>query len=384
MCAHHERVNKRRIDAYKRAAGFVKVASSEQSEQSATPAAADGGAVTPRQALPTSAAVHDVAAFLALVGRDEAARILARLDRPDADRVTAAMAHMGPIGTRDAARVMALFGAHQGTHAVHSGPETAREILVRAFGVEEGERRLYAAVPQARPARFAFLDDVDGNQLRALLHGESVPVLSLLLSLLSRPAAARLVAALRPEQQAEVVRRVATMEPPDPAVVATVEQRLRDRLESLPEAGTAGEAIDGPDRLAEILKHMDLGSSERILTELGGQASDLAEQLRAALHSVDDIDLLTDRHLQRLLEQINDLDMAILLKGLSPQRGDRILANVSSGRRARLVDERRNLGAMRKSDVMRVAEDVVALMQQMVREGTIVMARTDDDLVGGS
>ena len=380
---HHERVSKRRIDAYKRAAGLVKVASRERRQSIDAPAPDDLTRAAPDQAPRDTGSVHDVAAFLSLVGREEAARILTKLDRAEVDRVTAVMARIGPINTRDAARVMARFGARPGAHAVHSGPTTAREILVRAFGVEAGERRLYAALPDARPARFAFLDDLDATQLRVLLSGESTPVLGLLLSLLSRPAAARLVAVLPPEQQAQVLRRVGAMQAIDASVVAKVEIRLRDKLDSLPDSGADDELVDGPDRLAQILKHMDLGSSERILTGFADQPSDLVERLRSLLYSADDIDRLSDRHLQRLLERISDLDLAVFIKGLSPERGERILANVSAGRRLRLIDERRNLGAMRKSDVMRVAEDIVELIQRMARDGSIVMAWSDRDSVGG-
>ena len=179
---------------------------------------------------------------------------------------------------------------------------------------------------------------------------------------------------LRPEQQVQVLQRVGAIQAPDASVVATTERRLRDALESLPDLGADDEVIDGPDRLARILKHMDLGGSERILTAIGDRTSGLVERLRPLLYSADDIDLLSDRHLQHLLEEIDDLDLAVLLKGLSPERGERILANVSSGRRARLIDERRNLGPMRKRDVQRVADDIVELMQRMARDGSIVMS----------
>ena len=355
---HHTRVNARRIDAYQRAA---------RRRVPIDPTAPDR---TP----PVTEAVHDVAAFLSLVGSEEAMRILTKLDRASADRLTAVMAGIGPIGTRDAARVVARFGARSEAHAAPGGPATAREILVRAFGVEAGERRLYAALPEAR---FAFLDDLDAKRLRALLYGESTPVLALLLSVLSRPTAARLVAVLRPEQQAQVLQRMGAMQTPDRSVVVAVERRLRDTLASLPDSGADDEVIDGPDRLAQILKHMDLGGSERILTAIGDQASGLVERLRPLLYSADDIDLLSDRHLQRLLEEIDDLDLAVLVKGLTPERGERILANVSVGRRLRLVDERRNLGPMRKRDVQRVADDIVELMQRMARDGSIVMSAGD-------
>ena len=356
---HHTRVSARRIDAYKRAA---------RRREPIDPTAPDR---TP----PVTGAVHDVAAFLSLVGSEEAMRILTKLDRAAADRLTAVMARRsGPIGTRDAARVVARFGARSRAHAAHSGPATAREILVRAFGVEAGERRLYAALPEAR---FAFLDDLDAKRLRALLYGESTPMLALLLSVLSRTTAARLVAVLRPEQQAQVLQRMGAMQTPDRSVVVAVERRLRDTLASLPDSGADDEVIDGPDRLAQILKHMDLGGSERILTAIEDQASGLVERLRPLLYSTDDIDLLSDRHLQRLLEEIDDLDLAVLVKGLTPERGERILANVSVGRRLRLVDERRTLGPMRKRDVKRVADDIVELMQRMARDGSIVLSAGD-------
>lgn len=377
--------NRKAADAYRKAHGLIKETSPGPTAPPRVPsdarAAGQDSARRPgTQRHPPEASAGDppnderagtVATLLALLGRDEAANILRRMPATEAERVMASMATIGDIPAATARRVLARFGAaaRDATHTTAAGPETARELLVRAFGVEDGERRFYRLMPDERPRRFAFLADADGHQLSFVVRDESAATLAVLVANLPRAVAARLLEALPADSRAQVVRRVATIGEVDGSVIDSIESKLRERLAGLEQG--VGEAIDGEDRLATILRFMDLASGDRILASVRERDPELAVRIEERLATFDDIAAMDDRSLQRVLRHVDDIDLAIVLKGKSAESVARIEANVSQRRRAMIRQEREHLGPMARRDVDRATADFMQLVRELAASGEI-------------
>ena len=86
---------------------------------------------------------------------------------------------------------------------------------------EKAEQILEKVRRDMAPPPFTFLQDIDVHQAIALVREESPPVVALILAHLEPRLAARILAALAPETQREVVRRIAKMGKVDPEVVRT-------------------------------------------------------------------------------------------------------------------------------------------------------------------
>ena len=331
--------------------------------------------------IPTSAPLTAVAQFLTLVGRREAAAVLRRMPRSQADQIVDAMSHVGPISPSDARKVLAQFGARRSevTHEVFGGPDAAREILVRAFGVEEGERRFYQLLPEERPTRFAFLDDADGRQLSMVLRGESTATVAIVASNVSQATAARLLDALPASEKAQVVRRMASIGTIDATVLEAVETNLRRRLESIdrPEE----DAVDGEDRLAQIMRFLDLTTSDEILETLSRNVPDAAENIRRRMTTLEDIFHIDARELQTVLQRVDDVDLAIILKGKPEKIEQRVMANVSERRAEMVRMHRESLGPMRRKDVDRVTGEFMEMVRSMARNGEIVVRHDGEKYV---
>jgi flagellar motor switch protein FliG len=317
--------------------------------------------------------VTDIARYLALIGREEAAAVLRHLPDEEAQQILDTMAHLPPISRRDALRVLGRFHA---AIPVAGGetrvcPEAAREILVRAFGPVEGDRRFYEILPDERPARFAFLAEAEGRQLSMLIRNESTATLAIICANMPKPAAGRLLAALDGEQRTAVIRRIAGIGPVAPEALDAIETNLRRRLESIQRPET--EEIDGEAKLAEILRYMDLTSSDHILHDLGEKDSDLEEHIRAQLNSPEDLLYMTNRDVQKILQRVDDVDIAVLMKGKSSEVVSRIADNLSERRREMVQMHRDTLGPMRRRDVDRVTSDFMNLVREMALAGDVVV-----------
>ncbi len=323
-----------------------------------------------------------VAVFLSLIGREEAAAVLRRLPEEQTARILDVMSSLGTISPSDARRALSAFGAHaeSALHEQVAGPETAREILVRAFGADEGERRFYEILPDERPRRFDYLADADGAQLAMVLRDESPEVITLIVAMMPESAAARLVEALPDEIRVRIVRRLAEVKTVDPDVLAMIEDKLRDKLSGLGADHT--DAVDGAQRLADILRHLDLSSGGRILEQLEQDEPKLGKTVGELLSTFDDILRIPDRDLQRVLQNVDDVDLAVIIKGKKTELVTRILANVSE-RRAGLIElQRESLGPMRRGDVDRITADFLQLVRRMASAGDIVLPKPGETYVG--
>ncbi|MEX2445450.1 MAG: FliG C-terminal domain-containing protein [Alkalispirochaeta sp.] len=325
--------------------------------------------------------LHEVAQFLTLIGREQAAAVLRKMPDEQAQRLVDAMSHVDTIPSAQARKILAKFGARRQEvgHEVAGGPDAAREILIRAYGPEDGERRFYEILPDERPRRFSFLDDADGRQLSVILRNESPATMAIIMANVSQATSARLLQALPAEQKTHVVRRLATIDTVDSSVLDAVEQTLRKRMEAIERP--AEEEIDGEQRLAEILRYLDLSTSDAILEDLTVAVPDSADHIRQQMTSIDDVFHLRDRDLQEVLKRIDDVDLAVVLKGKPPQIEKRIMDQISERRGEMVKMHRESLGPMHRRDVDRVTGEFVELVRSMARAGEVVIQRADEEYI---
>lgn len=392
---HHypmDRSRHRAVSAYNKIQGLLKQSDGATPQKVMRPKAGDAPPPTQRRSADASdrpisppepdrgeRSVTEVARYLALIGRAEAAEILKHLPDEQVKQILEEMTNLSPISRREAMRVLSTFDAsmRSGTHPVgftnnvQVGPETAREILIRAFGEDAGERRFYEILPNERPARFAFLNDAEGHQLSYLVKDESVATLAIICSNMPRPAAARLLAALDGERKTAVLRRIASIDTVAPEALQAIEGTLRKKLESIqrPE----GDTIDGEAQLAEILRYMDLSTTDQILHGLKDEEPDLEEHIRNRLSSPEDLLYVADRDVQRLLQRVDDVDLATIIKGKDEDLVGKLLGNLSERRREMVEMHRETLGPMRRKDVDTVTKDFMVLVRELAKAGEIVL-----------
>jgi flagellar motor switch protein FliG len=165
-----------------------------------------------------------VAKFLILIGGDEAAGILSKLDIDQVEAVSREIASIRGISGEEARLILdefrSLLSLPYGYSGFSSGGvEEARRLLYTAFGPEKGESFLLKAVPEARENPLKFLEDFSGEQIALLLRDESPAAAALVLSRLpSRVSAAALVNT-GAGRKLEIVKRIARLGQSSPEVL---------------------------------------------------------------------------------------------------------------------------------------------------------------------
>ncbi|HVP17658.1 MAG TPA: flagellar motor switch protein FliG [Spirochaetia bacterium] len=324
------------------------------------------------------AGYRKAAQFLMLLGKDEAARVLRHMAPEEIEGITREIARTHRIEERDASKILEEFGYIKETKTLIAlgGIEKAQEMLTASIGAEKAEKVLAKVRKDMAPPPFSFLQDVDVHQAISLMRQESVPVASLILAHLEPKLAARILQALAPEVQREIVPRIARMRRVDSEVIRKAEEALRSKVRENSTAVT--EEIDGKAALTEILRFMDPGREQAILQTLEPNVSN---EIRKKLYTIDVVFQIPDKDLQRLLRDHSDREIAMLSKGLEEKTKLRILASLSERRRELIRLESEALGAVRKSEVESALQDFLEYVQVLEQKGEITILREREEFV---
>jgi flagellar motor switch protein FliG len=322
-----------------------------------------------------------VAKFLILVGKEEAARILAKLDPEQVERVTREISTIARVDNAEAEVLLAEFRSLIGgglPGAGTGGVEAARSLLRAAFGKEKGDSFLARAVPESAENPFSFLEDFEGDQIALLLKDESPAAAALILSRLEPKTAAAAIGKLDTEMRLETLKRIAKLGKVSPDVLERTAAALREKARAI--GRETARTVDGRAALAEILKRADASVGDRLLEELREVDPDLGADIRDRLFTLDDIVNVEDRAVQEKLRTLSDRDIALLLKGRRPAFVEKLLSNVTASRQAIIAEERELLGPVLRSEADEAAGAFLSYFRKGREEGRIVLM-DDSDIV---
>ena len=124
-----------------------------------------------------------------------------------------------------------------------------------------------------------------------------------------------------------MAKRIAMMDRTSPDVIKEVERVLESKLSSLVNQDYT--IIGGVDSIVEILNTVDRGTEKHIMETLEVDEPELADEIRKKMFVFEDILLLDDRAIQRVLRDVDNNDLSIALKGANEQVQNAIFNNLS-------------------------------------------------------
>ena len=323
--------------------------------------------------------VRRVAKLLILIGSDQAAKILGDLDAAQVEEITREIALIDGIDPEDARSILAEFKSLFATAQPSSGGiETARRILHSVYGPEKGEALLNKTIPESKENIFGFLEDFSAEQIVFLLKDEKPMTTALILARLPPKTSAEVIAKFSAALKAEVLIRMARKSEVAPEVLQSVAEALRERARLLGGGGEGEVEIDGMQTLAAILKQGDYSFGDRLLGELENENPEVGLGIKSRLYTLDDVLDVHDRALADKLKKMNDKEIAILLKGRGIEFREKILSNVSSGRRHMIAEEGQIMGPVSRGDWDEVANEFIAWYRQARADGEIALKNDEE------
>ncbi len=216
----------------------------------------------------------------------------------------------------------------------------------------------------------------DASQLLNFIQDEHPQTIALILSYLSAGQSALIISALPPERQADVAKRIATMDRTSPDVIKEVERILESKLSVVNQDYTV---IGGVDAVVEILNTVDRGTEKHIMETLEIEEPELADEIRKKMFVFEDILLLDDRAIQRVLRDVDNNDLAVALKSANEQVQNAIFNNLSKRLAVMIKEDMEFMGPVRMKDVEEAQQKIVNIIRKLEDSAEIVISRGGGD-----
>jgi flagellar motor switch protein FliG len=319
-------------------------------------------------------AVQKAAIALVAFGPEVSALVLKDMHEQDLEKITIEIANLRDVSPEVEEEIIRechqIFMARQ--YISQGGIDFAKEILEKAVGVQRASKIMQRLEGSIRSRGFSLLKEVDPKQLSGFLQGEHPQTIALILTQLAIQQAAVVLSELSPELQAEVSLRIATMEKISPDVLHEIEQTLESQFES--SGGGELSPTGGAKAIAELLNLIDTSAEKNILQSLEAEDPDLAAEIKNMMFVFDDITLLDDRSVQRLLKEVETKDLSLALKAASDEVKNKIFGNVSERVAVMINEEMEFMGPTRLSDVEAAQSRIVESVRRLEEEGQIIIS----------
>lgn len=252
--------------------------------------------------------------------------------------------------------------------ALPKGTESfIRRISARALG-ELQTQKVFEEKPQTSIDRVAA---AEVETLAGLLVNEDPQLTAALLSQLPADKAAAILELLPEATRPVVLSRLGGMKEIPAHLVEEIAGAIAAEL---PEPGASGGLpVDGVARSAALVRELSKDTCELVLSDLEAENELLAQEIRQAMYSFEDLKLVDARSMRELLKSVPGDRLTLAIKTASPELTQLIFAGMSKRAAERVREDLELLGAVRLADVEAAQQEIVEIALRLAAEGTLTL-----------
>ena len=319
------------------------------------------------------------AIFLVSLGADISSNIFKHLTDKEIEELTLEIAKLEKVEPTDKDGVIQEF--HEmwlaNDFITQGGLDYARQVLEKSLGTQRSMDIINRLTQSIQVKPFDFVRKADPSHVLNFIQGEHPQTIALILSYLDPDTAAAILPQLNVEIQADVAKRIATMDRTSPEILRQVERVLEKKLSSLvsEEYTIAG----GVQAIVDILNKVDRGTEKSILENLEEEEPELAEEIKKLMFVFEDVVLLDDKSIQQVLREVDTKELAVALKAVDDTVKEKIFKNMSKRAASMLEEDMEFMGPVRMRDVEEAQQRIVNVIRRLEESGDIIIARGGDE-----
>lgn len=309
-------------------------------------------------------------AVLLLLSLDEAAAapIVGELSPEQIKRLRDTAAKMRSVPADALHQVYAEFLTRSAAAVAipRGGHNFIRRISARALGELETQR-MFEEKPQTSVDRVAA---ADVETIAGLLVNEDPQLIAALLSQLPPEKGAAIIEQLPEPTRPVVLTRLGAMKEIPGHLVEEIASALAAEL---PEPSASGLLVDGIARSAALVRQLSKETCEVLLTDVEADNELLAQEIRQAMYSFEDLKLVEPRAMRELLKAVPGDRLTLAIKTASPELTAHIFSGMSKRAAERVREDLELLGAVRLADVEAAQQEIVEVALRLAAEGTLTL-----------
>ena len=319
------------------------------------------------------------AMLLITLGPERSAQIFKHLKEEEIEQLTLEIANIRTVSPAERDKVLSEFYqiclAQQ--YITEGGIGYAKDILEKAMGTEKTMEIINKLTVSLQVRPFDFVRKADPSQVLNFIQSEHPQTIALILSYLKPHQSAAVLSALPQDKQADVAKRIATMDRTSPEIIKEVERVLEKKLSALVTEDFT--AVGGIQAIVDVLNSVDRGTEKFIMDSLEIEDTDLAEEIRKRMFVFEDILQLDNRSVQRFLHEVDNSQLALALKGATEEVQNLIYNNMSKRLSEMIKEDLEYMGPVRLKDVEEAQQKIVNVIRKLEDAGEIIISRGGGD-----
>lgn len=314
------------------------------------------------------------AILLIALGAEAASHILKELEPKEVEQIVLEIASLRSVPPEVSNAVLQeyyqLLTAH--TYVVEGGIEYATLLLEKSLGLDRA-REIVERVKLLTSIRgFDTLKKADPAQAASFLAKEHPQTIAFILSYLPPDQIAEIISHFDQSLRIEVIARIATLGKVSPDLVSEIESVMEQIAETTLQSHITMRG--GSQLVAEVLNRSSSALAKSLLEALESRDPTLAEDIKRRMFLFEDIVLIDDRGVQRILREVDKRDLALALKVADEKVRQKIFKNMSERAAAVIKEELEFMGPVRLKEVEAAQGRIIEVIRRLAEQEEIVIA----------
>ncbi|WP_271299630.1 flagellar motor switch protein FliG [Sphingomonas sp. CV7422] len=331
----------------------------------------------------TYTGVERAAVLMMLVGEDEAAAILQKLDPEEVRQLGSAMFAVADVSEQEMEDVLDDFvgKARERTGVTFEPRPRIEAVMNRALGAEKAESVLARITPPEAACELELLDWLDASEIAQMIEKEHPQIAAVMIANLDPAVGGQVLELLPDAVQPDILHRIARLGPINADAIDTLKTVLANRRGGSGGGSTSGLSLGGTREAAKILQGARKATEQRVLPKLFKIDKDVAKAIEEAMFVFDNLLDMDDKNLGTLIRNVDGDILSRALKGVDENARNRFLGCMSARAADGIRDEMEARGPMKLAEVLEAQKAMIGIARNLAKDGTIMMGAGDDDYV---
>lgn len=305
------------------------------------------------------------------LGKEASQKVINSLKNTERVLIEGHLSQMGMVSPDLMEKVAAEFGEMM--KGVKNGRLKKTPVAGEDQTVDEEEE-------QVKISNIDAIQSLEPDRITALIKDELPQTIAIILAHIKTEVASEVLAKLPENIQADVSIRISNLDKVASVMVEEIDKVFGELLKD--RRATRTQKAGGVGRLAEILNQIDGTSGHMILDEIEEINPELAAEIKQRMFVFEDLVLVDDKGLQKLLRSVESKELATALKAASEDVKQKIFRNMSERAGEMLREEIEVMGAVRMKEVEEAQLSITKIIQDMEAKGEIIISgRKGDEFI---
>jgi flagellar motor switch protein FliG len=319
-----------------------------------------------------------LAALLVVLGPEEASVVLSAFNQRQMEQIMAEMAKIEFLSSDVQHALLEEFSSVtlEGVTSALGGVERAQNVLEKSMGQAKAREVLGRVAPEsATSPMMDELRNMSSSAIAQMLRGEQSQTWALVLAQLDADNSAEVFRTMGPSFRADVMQRMARMEPVSPEVLDRLIKSLLSRRSDATTRDHVG--ANGTKFLTEIMKRFDRQVATDALEALAENDPELSASIRKMMFVFDDLVQLDSATMAIILREVDFNTLAIAMKDCPEKLREMIFKSITKRAADSLEENLKTMTKIRRKEVDEARSRVMEQIFELERNGEISLAREE-------